>query len=1374
MSQSSQQRVPNRRVNSLQNELNGRTSREGSRTRRKSVSYNDAYLYALRVAYLSYLLQPRSKRKRHVTKPSINRNDTTASFNELMKDFTLVANAKSVKLPNGFIKELEKRLQGILMGRERRPEYQDRVVKQSMAVYLNTLSEPGHKKRMEESRRAEDLVLIFFSNATKELQKGHPPGDDSVKRMVDRHVALFVRLLGLILKDHSWAAERPELTSRLATLEKKLLKHDEDLTTQSNGTSTLIEEVIPLSYEVKDMPMVLVVGRIFGLRPTMMQSDIAKHKDEWTEKAALQDLKTYQSHLNMGTRRTLSSDDFDTHQAYETWKTTEAPDLSKMILAIMQVDPELAKTTGASAPINASHNASATDSAYSDMGRVLSQNEDNPGYVLDMPDLAGLSFMDSNNQSHDDHDQIYTFIPPDPRSMFRFILLQCLNYDLNDRASSDDANAPPPSELFSKQSKDLLYEIGLRWRIPRFSRSVLFLDVVKEKFIEQGVTLEILDGAFNHVKEPPVEDNKNKRESLVNTDSFSQRELWTVADFAMMRKLLSDIYHALLRDLYEVIMSAYDDKAQLQRLGAVMTVLDEHIRNDHSFSQSTQDFENFKRQATTGLEEKAREIYGSSLEKQLPTEPEKWEFYHVQQLATSVLKLAEKIQKRFKRNPEILGINPLMILLSVALPAFAEDSKAMVEQIIDQVKKQNLEVPIQDGFDLYKELSEFRRVHADALPQQPFPYKVEDLLADFVWRWIRATEDQIVGWIQNAVAQDQFKVRTRDPGQVPNEDERHSVSVIDIFRSFTQVVDQIAQLNWDDDLTYAKFMTAISKAVGNGINRYCEIADLMFSKEMDRMTPEQEAAASMTRQEKWMQLARDTISNTSRVEPFQFYSESFVKLNNISFAIQHWDKLEKEINVDACAEVIKRYNPPAMNRPRRTTNYVFTIKIVEGEDLKSCDVNGYSDPYVVITDDRQKRLSKTRVIYRNLNPRWDESIDISTQGALNLIATIWDWDAIGDHDYVGRTSLKLDPSHFGDFLPREYWLDLDTQGRLLVRVSMEGERDDIQFYFGKAFRTLQRTQRDMTRKVTDKLSAYINHCLSRRALRALLNRGISVTSVTSYFNRSKLAALAQQPMAQPTMPSEAEIVNALKPLFTYFDDNFAIMNQTLTSSAMTAVMTRLWKEVLATIESLLVPPLSDKPSAQKPLDQIELDVVFKWLQALFDFFNAVDPDTGQAEGVPTSVLKSPKYHEIQTLNFFYFETTENLIRTSERMASATAASQQANRSRLSAPPAFGSGSSLLQPGAPAPSRRAKSIMLSRNLGTMRKAKEEKWKAAQAEPSDDMILRILRMRGEAGGYLRDRSRQKERLAAAAAAEMIVRQSLLSSGGRMTGPSVIKRH
>lgn len=304
---------------------------------------------------------------------------------------------------------------------------------------------------------------------------------------------------------------------------------------------------------------------------------------------------------------------------------------------------------------------------------------------------------------------------------------------------------------------------------------------------------------------------------------------------------------------------------------------------------------------------------------------------------------------------------------------------------------------------------------------------------------------------------------------------------------------------------------------------------------------------------------------------------------------------------------------------------------------------------------------------------------------------------------------------------------------------------------------------------SSKLSTYINASLSHEALRGLMSRGISIASVTSMWKN-------RQSVIAPPAYTQLDVENALKPLFAYFDENFAIMNRTLTDASMIMVMTRLWKEVLTAIEAILIPPLSDRPSSQKPLTQPELDVVFKWLSLLFDFFNARDEHTGESLGVPSDVLKSPKWHDLASLNFFYFESTDSLIRTSERMASATAQRASAQRNRLSAPASLGASFGAAM-GLSATTRRSKSIMMSRNLGTMKKAKEEKRKEAQADPSDDIILRILRMRREPGAeaYLRDRSRQKERLAASAAAEMIVRQSLQagSAAGRFGIGGVPKR-
>ncbi|EEH18861.2 hypothetical protein PABG_01180 [Paracoccidioides brasiliensis Pb03] len=1330
-----------RRLDSQSSENTDRRSRNVSIARRRTISYNDAYTYALRVAYLAYLLQPRARRRQSVAAPRPRAQKSSVS---IISDLSLVKDHKSTRLPHGFVGRLENRLTGVFKGTEKEKAYQDEGVRRTFAAFLNELREPGFNKRMREERRAEPLVLIFFSNATKELSKGQSPDDISWKLMVDRHVALFVRIIILILRDHGWDKDRPELASQLSVLEVKLLAHDQDLAqaSQKDGGSATTE-LAPLSYNVDDMPLVQVVVKVFGLRNSQVQSDINKYKDVWTAKAAMQDLKTYQVQLNLNTRRTLSNDDFDSNDAFEAWKKAEAGDLSQMMFSIMQSNPETkTSTSGSTLPYlsTRSSDLATIDSGYSEPSEVCS--------------VDALSLADSSNDYSDDHN-LYTFIPPDVRSYYRFILLQIVNHELQNRKAnvSEGKAEGHTTTLLSKQSMDLLNEISLRWRIPPSTRAVLFLDVFREKYVEQEIDLDTLDSAFVFVNQPPVE--KSRRSSFIPALTAS-RENWTRADFGVMTHLLSSLHEALLRQLYETMMHCYDTK--VPPIGSVMYILENHVEADPNFISKSEDHEEFRSHVHNGLVEKAKEVYQEHLDKEIPPNTDVWEFYHVMQLGKAVMKLVQRIQKRYKNNPEIMGVNPSPILIKCVLPMYAEDARDIIARIIQQAKDKNEEIGIQDGFDLYKELAEIRQFYVSTLPGDPFPIPIEKLLVDFVWRWIRMTDEKVVDWVNQAIKQDDFKVRTELPSDIPSEEQRHSVSVIDIFRFLNEFINPIVQLNWNDEVGYAKFMTAISKSIGAGVARYCEVLEQMFSREMDRLTPEQESSLSRSRQEKWMQMAKEAWNSKEKIEPFQFFPESFVKLNNIEYALHQLDKLERDINVDACADILAKNAPPSLKHPRKTTNYVFTVKIVEAEDLKGCDMDGLSDPYVSLADESQ-RIFKTRIIYDNLNPRWDDTVDIITKGPQNIIATVWDWDAVGSHDYMGRTSLKLDPAHFADFVPREYWLDLDTQGRILLRVSMEGERDDIQFYFGKAFRTVKRAEREMTRKTTEKLSAYINHCLSRRALKALLSKGITMSTVSSYFNRNRA----------PTAlgPTQAEIEGALDTLFTYFDDNFSIMNQTLTAEAMRTVMARLWKEVLVTVESLLVPPLSDKPSNQRPLTQQEVDVVSRWLLLLLNFFNAVDEETGEANGVPMDILKSPKYHEIQSLFFFYFEPTDNLIRTSERMASATSARHQANRNRFSAPPSILSPFSAIGGAAGIPSaRRSKSIMLSRNLGTMKKAKQEKWREAQAEPNDDMILRILRMRPEAHAYIRDRSRQKERLATAAAADLIVKQSLMAgNGGRM---------
>ena len=148
------------------------------------------------------------------------------------------------------------------------------------------------------------------------------------------------------------------------------------------------------------------------------------------------------------------------------------------------------------------------------------------------------------------------------------------------------------------------------------------------------------------------------------------------------------------------------------------------------------------------------------------------------------------------------------------------------------------------------------------------------------------TEQSTAEWVDQAVKQDNFSVRS-EKGEMPTEDQRHSVSVIDIFSSFNQTIDRIVQLNWDDDLQYAKFMTALAKVVGMGVSRYCDVVEQRFGREMDRHSPEQEAAKTQSTQEKWISMAKDAWNQKEKIEPFQFYPEVSLPLLNDVILMYH-------------------------------------------------------------------------------------------------------------------------------------------------------------------------------------------------------------------------------------------------------------------------------------------------------------------------------------------------------------------------------------------------------------------------------------------------------------------------------------------------------
>lgn len=216
----------------------------------------------------------------------------------------------------------------------------------------------------------------------------------------------------------------------------------------------------------------------------------------------------------------------------------------------------------------------------------------------------------------------------------------------------------------------------------------------------------------------------------------------------------------------------------------------------------------------------------------------------------------------------------MMIFVEVAFPRFGIEAREIVLEIIKVYQEKGQDLDVEDAIELYKELSEIRRIYHECFPDRRFPVRFEDFLAEYVTKWLTSVDEKVIGWVDGAIKQDDFVLKVRETeGREPEDHERHTSSSVDIFKAFSQPVDFLKRLEWQDELQNAKFFTALAKILGKGISRYCEVLEKLFTFEMDRPTAEQEQAATQTRQQRWISLAREAWNNDNKIEPFQFAPE---------------------------------------------------------------------------------------------------------------------------------------------------------------------------------------------------------------------------------------------------------------------------------------------------------------------------------------------------------------------------------------------------------------------------------------------------------------------------------------------------------------------
>lgn len=1283
-------------------------STSSRRSGKERMTDDDVYQYSLRISYLAFLLTPKPpesgasveggrnvERDRESFHTSRLTGAISSSLNSVTDLFRDPSGNRGAKFPDKLFKVLDLKMQNIAMGKD--PQYNDQYTRRVIAVFWGSLKaaekpssrEPSSSSwsQIKENRKIEELILFFVRTATQALRKDPTLSGDGWKHELDAQTSQFVLILRECLRNVSHVP--PEIMSRLELYTTRLAEGMQNPSTPAAGGRGALAAQVPTGAgdaarpappslgTVDDMPLVGVVGKLFEKTKKDLQSDLNAIRQFCSEKSALNDLKTCLKNINADMPFPGRREDFDAEEAFHRWRTQELAHLSQLMLAMIRLKPDLAKSM-----------PSESSSRYPQPQRPLSVSL-MPGGSDSGPSFGG---MISEGEAIPSDDEIevghnFTYIPPNPRKAYKRLVELCLERDLEAMV-----HLPEDQEvsltILSHQHLDLLNECALRWRISHSYRVTCFLDVIRYKYERDEVPIECIP------------------EGLQMVDKATHdvpAEFWPRFDMDYVSTVYGGLFNVFLGALYEALEDI--TKLKPEKIAPYVQVLEA--------VQMSGLVERYKADIDARLNDLADRVRVQAVHQytdknyELMSNPDPNRALPLLNLTDHLEKQAKLLDKRFPK--PILGrLDLVSLALESQIPLFLTDLGDMRVPLLEGSTRKPPDVPLGDIFTLYRRTKTLLSMHAAFCPSSPLDYDLGGYFEPYVLQFLVNTDLQTAQWVHAAISVDKFEAEG---------EEGHSSSIVDLFSNLKSPIDFLFDLNWPDRYQDARFFTVLSKTVSKLVEEYCRMVEDLF---MEEMFPRHSVDEKQPKQYAFIEKARLTIAGEKKVDPFNFTPSSCVKLNNIEAARNLLDKLYARIDVDTISNTLDDHAPPPSDEPEKQ-RFLFTVKIVQAEGLIAPDSSSSKlDSFATLSDEKGIRLAKTRTIYESLSPRWDEAFDISVESSLWVMASVRDRAVIGKHDTVGRGYLFLDPKRFGDYLAHDVWLDLDTAGRILLRVSMEGEKDDPQFFFGRAFRSLKRAESDMIRVIIDKVSPLLRQYINRTVLAALVKSTATsydynkaLAGVTGFYRSAigadKADSLIPLPhqekgRARTQALTDEEIESALTPLFDYLDANLQTFNNHLSEATKATVVGKIWKEMLATIEDLLVPPLANAPADMKPLSDKEVDIVFKWLRFLNNYMYA-----DGASPLTQEQLQNQKYRDLLSIRLYYDWHTDELMEEAVRLM------QQTLRA------------------APTVKKRAKTVYSQRNLGTIRDRKREKKQEAPGS-SGDMILRVLRMRPNTAEFI----------------------------------------
>jgi len=575
---------------------------------------------------------------------------------------------------------------------------------------------------------------------------------------------------------------------------------------------------------------------------------------------------------------------------------------------------------------------------------------------------------------------------------------------------------------------------------------------------------------------------------------------------------------------------------------------------------------------------------------------------------------------------------------------------------------------------------------------------IEAYFYPFIQRWLEDLDKKTSEWVKKAIAEDDYSNNTIY--NIP-----HSSSIVKLFDMIYNELNFIKDLRWNNHIQYQSFLLTFSKTINKAIDQYCELI--------------KEGEIKSTSKE-----------NRAENQVYIVSNESCTKLCNIEVAQLKLADIYREIN-ELITENYITDEESVEDLNSSVISGIFLLQILCGENLTPCNNDGFSNPYVVVripanlntmengegntkekenektvavedmtTDDllnpeghldeekndepissadfnRGRLVAKSSVVHDSLNPIWDETFQVSICPTTSLDIKVYNKNSnfLMENQICGTGTINFS-SIYNNHQTHDIWVELEPQGRILIRLTKMGNSENLEFHLKQATHHLKRCRDDFVRAIVNRMVPYMRIVLYKMIKDQEATKTVASTISKNLLNVARqysIGPIGNQNNNPPPEPkkqnpntrndqyadlykpfySEAELKEmvtttghnvlapismlecetSLAPLTRYLNRNLQTLCLGLSPKMAKIVITKIWCEVLIIIENTMIPQLFGPiEKDRKMLNPRQLGVIDNAFKILYSFFHA----DGQGMGLSTDLLEhGSKYKGIIHLLTIY-------------------------------------------------------------------------------------------------------------------------------------------